>query len=31
MMYFKSLYEGIHNLPLGDEIYRKELKNKLQL
>ena len=30
MMYFKSLYEGIHNLPLRDEIYRKELKNKLQ-
>ncbi|MDA9754980.1 tRNA (adenosine(37)-N6)-dimethylallyltransferase MiaA [Gammaproteobacteria bacterium] len=26
MMYFKSLYEGIHNLPLRDEIYRKELK-----
>ena len=25
-MYFKSLYEGIHDLPLRDEIYRKELK-----
>ena len=26
MMYFKSLYEGIHNLPLRDDDYRKELK-----
>tara|TARA_B100000927_G_scaffold290322_1_gene288876 strand:+ start:2587 stop:3396 length:810 start_codon:yes stop_codon:yes gene_type:complete len=26
MMYFKSLYEGIHNLPLRDEVFRKELR-----
>ncbi len=26
MMYFKSLYEGIHDLPLRDEKYRSKLK-----
>jgi len=26
MMYFKSLFEGIHDLPKRDEKYRKELK-----
>ena len=26
MMYFKSLFEGIHDLPKRDENYRKELK-----
>ena len=26
MMYFKSLFDGIHDLPKKDEIYRQELK-----
>ena len=26
MMYFKSLYEGIHDLPLRDDEYRSKLK-----
>ena len=26
MMYFKSLYDGIHDLPLRDEKYRSKLK-----
>jgi len=26
MMYFKSLYEGIHDLPLRDDEYRRKLK-----
>lgn len=29
-MYFKSLFDGIHDLPARDENYRKELR-KLKL
>ena len=31
MMYFKSLFDGIHDLPDRDEEYREELKNSYGL